>query len=155
MKRSWTRALVTLTATIAVVLAVGATPAHAAPISLVNQHTHRCLADSFTNNLQVLPCRFPDSTQNWELGWSVAGYVQLKNAHTKRCIEDSFKYGLKTVACDAFPADPTQMWDEETDPYDGYYRFRNSHTERCIADSYAGGLEVLPCNRTVLTQLWR
>lgn len=147
--------MVTLMAAIAVVLAVGATPAHAAPVSLVNQHTQRCLADSFTNGLQVLPCTFPDATQNWVLNWTTTDDVQLENAHTKRCVEDSFANGLQMVSCGNFPAHPTQMWSDDTDQLDGYYRFKNLHTQRCIAHSYAGGLEVLPCNRTTLTQLWR
>jgi hypothetical protein len=148
--RHTVRRAVAVALVIVAVVSVGAAPAQAAATSIVNMHTNRCLADSFAGGLQVLPCRFPDPTQNWsDLAPAVAFY-QFHNAHTGRCLADSFAGGLEVLECD-FP--DTQLW---IDRADGQLdRFDNYHTGRCLADSFAGGLEVLDCDVTVETQLWR
>jgi hypothetical protein len=145
------RRAVVLSLAIFAVLAVGAAPVQAAPISLVNLHTNRCLADSFANGLEVLPCRFPDSSQNWEDVHLASGTYVWRNAHTRRCLADSFASGLQVISHCGTATLPLHWVDISSDYR---YRFYNQHTHRCLEDSFASRLQSIPCSPAGPGQYW-
>lgn len=145
------RRAVVISLVIVAVLAVGAAPAQAAPISIVNLHTNRCLADSFAGGLQMLPCRFPDSTQNWEDIHIAPGTYVWQNAHTRRCLADSFADRLQVISNCGTATIPLHWVDLSSD---NRFRFYNQHTHRCLEDSFASRLQSIPCSPAGPGQYW-
>lgn len=149
--RRTVRRAAALSLAIFAVLAVGAVPAQAGAISLVNLHTNRCLADSFANGLEVLPCRFPERTQNWEDIHLAPGTYVWQNAHTRRCLADSFGSGLQVIDNCGTAQIPLHWVDLSSDYR---YRFYSQHTHRCLEDSFASRLQSIPCSPAGPTQYW-
>ena len=137
-----------------VVLAVlgAAAPAQAvavpAWVTFWNQHTERCIDDSFANQLQVRECNSSNS-QRWYPHLNPDGAYVFENLHTHRCLHDSPTHGLRSNVCAS--AAQTRWW--VSDWGDGSSEVVNELTEECLDDSFAARLRTQGCNASA-SQSW-
>lgn len=117
-------------------------------VTFWNQHTERCLDDSFAGKLQVLDCS-SSNAQRWYVHLRGDGAYGFESVHTGRCLDDSPTHGLRTNVC-GFGAQ--QRW-WVSDWGDLSSEVYNELTEECLDDSFAARLRTQECNASA-SQSW-